>query len=398
MGIKLANPKSKSKVAKRNKKPYHKEVNVQTFETKKMIATYDTNIQNLNKQLGKLHRKNCELENKIGELELLLELNSYASQRLNRDETLGAIQKLFVKTFRLDEYLLLLRTGTDNQLEIASHYGIDLDGKVWIKIEKDNKILHNVFKKGESVYISNLTKNQHVDMFSINGSGGSLLSLPLISEHDSIIGILNLDRKGEGSFLQSEIEFFQLMATHAAGVIDKSILFHNTQELAYNDALTGIFNRRYFDQRFSREVLRARRYSRSLSVLMIDIDYFKKYNDTYGHLMGDRVLQKVAQVLEDKLRRADILCRYGGEEFVVMLPEIDMENARIVAEKLRKTIMANTQLDDSQMPNKHVTISVGVASLPESGNEEEILLGMADKAMYKAKETGRNKVCLSSDL
>ena len=118
---------------------------------------------------------------------------------------------------------------------------------------------------------------------------------------------------------------------------------------AYTDALTSIFNRRYFDQRYTREILRARRYKRNLSVLMIDIDHFKVYNDTFGHLMGDKVLQKVAQVLETELRRADVICRYGGEEFVVILPEIDLHNAYYVAEKLRNAVITSTFSGDDKM-------------------------------------------------
>lgn len=361
-----------------------------------MMANYDSNPDVLIERLGNLHKKNSELETKIGELEYLLELNSYASQRLNRDETLAAIQDLFVKAFGLDKYMLLLKTGTRNQLKITSCFGIGPGQNDVINIDDQKKLLLGVFEKGESLYIPDLNQKEHLELFFIKGKGGSILTLPLISLHESIIGILTIYRNGKNSISRSEIDFFQLLATHAAGVIDKSILFQATQELAYTDALTGVFNRRYFDQRFSREILRAKRYSRSLSVLMIDIDFFKNYNDTYGHLMGDRVLQKVASVLEEKLRRADILCRYGGEEFVVILPEINLENATIVAEKLRKAIMANTHLDESQMQKTNLTVSVGVASLPENSNDEEVILGLADKALYNAKESGRNKVCVST--
>jgi diguanylate cyclase (GGDEF)-like protein len=364
---------------------------VQTFETKKIIAKYDTNAENLRERLGSLHKKNSDLENKIGELELLVELNSFASQRLNRDETLIAIQKLFVNTFGLDKYMLLLKTDTKDQLELTSCFGLKRNHEQ-INVDEKKKLFQTVLLKGESVYIADANENENTELFLTKKAGGAILALPLISLHESIIGIMTLYRKSKESFSQLEIDFFQLLATHAAGVIDKSILFHTTQELAYTDALTGIFNRRYFDQRFSREILRARRYSRSLSILMIDIDFFKKYNDTFGHLMGDQALRKVASVLEDKLRRADILCRYGGEEFVVILPEINLKNATIVAEKLRKAIINKMKYDDHQ--SKTITISVGVASFPENSTDEEIILGMADQALYQAKESGRNKVCV----
>jgi diguanylate cyclase (GGDEF)-like protein len=127
---------------------------------------------------------------------------------------------------------------------------------------------------------------------------------------------------------------------------------------------------------------------------MIDIDRFKLYNDTYGHLMGDEVLRKVANVLELNLRRADVLCRYGGEEFVVILPEINAEQACLVAEKLRTAVIDVDFAGEEKMPSHQVTISIGVSAFPESGDTEQDVLQKADDALYRAKNTGRNRVVM----
>jgi len=368
---------------------------VQTYQTKDNIKHLEGNLQSLIDQLKDLRSKNHELQIKIGELEILLQVNSLTSQTLDRDETLEAMKKLFLSKFKLDEYILMLKTDSEKELEIASYHGITLDKGVWVKVDEKNIILHEVFNKGESIYISDLTSDGHYNFLGLIGRKGSLLSLPLISEKKTVIGILNLHRSEPRAFSNDEIEFLQLMTLHAAGVIDKTILFQNTQVLAYTDALTSIFNRRYFDQRYTREILRARRYKRNLSVLMIDIDHFKVYNDTFGHLMGDKVLQKVAQVLETELRRADVICRYGGEEFVVILPEIDLHNAYYVAEKLRNAVITSTFSGDEKMSGKGITISLGVAAFPENGDTEKMVLEKADEALYKAKERGRNQVVVA---
>jgi len=368
---------------------------VQTFQTKDNIKHLDSNLQTLIDQLKELRSKNHELQIKIGELEILLQVNSLTSQTLDRDETLEAMKKLFLSKFNLDEYILMLKTESEKELEIASFHGITLEKGVWVEVDEKNVILHEVFKKGESIYIADLTSDGHYNFLGLIGRQGSLLSLPLISEEKTVIGILSLHRPEPRAFSEEEIDFLQLMTLHAAGVIDKTILFQNTQVLAYTDALTSIFNRRYFDQRYTREILRARRYKRNLSVLMIDIDHFKVYNDTFGHLMGDKVLQKVAQVLETELRRADVVCRYGGEEFVVILPEIDLHNAYYVAEKLRNAVISSTFSGDEKMSGKGITISLGVAAFPENGDTEKMVLGKADEALYKAKERGRNQVIVA---
>ncbi|MPZ24847.1 MAG: diguanylate cyclase [Dehalococcoidia bacterium] len=161
------------------------------------------------------------------------------------------------------------------------------------------------------------------------------------------------------------------------------------QELAITDPLTGVFNRRQFYDNLQAEFRRARRYSRPLSLLLVDIDHFKQINDEYGHIKGDQVLAAVAVILSNEIRGIDVLARFGGEEFVVMLPETSAEAADVVGEKLRRTI------ESSELPDGIETglnISVGVASLTETMESEEELVQAADAAMYEAKQKGRNRV------
>jgi diguanylate cyclase (GGDEF)-like protein len=156
------------------------------------------------------------------------------------------------------------------------------------------------------------------------------------------------------------------------------------------DGLTQVFNKRYFVETLEREIGRAQRYRRELSLIMFDIDNFKKINDAYGHLAGDHVLKQLASVIKARIRREDILSRYGGEEFTIILPEIDRGNVLPFAEKIRKLVEATVfRFEDADIP---VTISIGVASVTPELKEPHDFIRVADGNLYEAKSQGRNRV------
>jgi diguanylate cyclase (GGDEF)-like protein len=166
------------------------------------------------------------------------------------------------------------------------------------------------------------------------------------------------------------------------------------QKFSYEDALTGLKNRRYFDQLFEHESAVAQRNDLSLSLLIVDIDHFKRFNDTHGHEAGDHALKIVAGILQKQFRESDIVCRYGGEEFVVVMPGATSEAARDKANQLceavRKVPIIHREQDLGAL-----TVSVGVASWPDDAEKPLQILTLADKALYRAKEAGRNRVEIS---
>jgi diguanylate cyclase (GGDEF)-like protein len=169
---------------------------------------------------------------------------------------------------------------------------------------------------------------------------------------------------------------------------------HNEQrleQLATVDQLTGLYNHRMFYSTLKNEIMRARRYGRPASLLMIDIDHFKRINDSYGHLAGDRVLERIGRLLKENLRAECSTCRYGGEEFAVILPEIGMEAAFTTAERLRE-IVAQTSFDNGTPDEIKITVSIGVSAFPESAAAVDELTSAADAALYAAKDAGRNRV------
>ena len=163
------------------------------------------------------------------------------------------------------------------------------------------------------------------------------------------------------------------------------------QQIAVTDPLTKVANRRSFKQRLEEELSRVERFGRPLSLLMIDVDHFKAYNDVGGHIQGDSVLRKIAKILQENSRAVDTVARYGGEEFVLLLPETDKDGAFVIAERLRKMIEETSFPFERNLPNKNLTISVGLATTPTDCRPAN-LLKKADAALYRAKQQGRNCV------
>ena len=170
------------------------------------------------------------------------------------------------------------------------------------------------------------------------------------------------------------------------------------KNLASRDGLTGLYNHRYFQEYLIFELYRSSRNNDTFSLLFLDLDNFKKYNDSNGHLEGDKLLQSFAGILKKSIRRSNVVARYGGEEFVLLLPATSKANARIVGEKIRQQVESYPFKGRETQPEGKVTISIGISSFPDDGTDRSSLIQCADGAMYRAKNSGRNKVCLwSSD-
>lgn len=195
--------------------------------------------------------------------------------------------------------------------------------------------------------------------------------------------------------IQNIIEGFDIPEDNKYDVIKKiNFMYSQTKHMSITDPLTGLFNRRHFESNLDREYSRAKRYKNELSFAIIDIDFFKKINDTYGHSCGDYVLKEVAYIISNTFRISDMVFRYGGEEFVVILTETPLENSIIPLERLRKAVEASKFVFNKQ--EIKVTVSVGASSINEDVANAWEMFDLADKALYFAKENGRNQVKLSS--
>ena len=256
----------------------------------------------------------------------------------------------------------------------------------------NNEIRCRSFKPGEGiagrVFVTSkpmIVNNIREDDQFINSETSyvrSIACIPMIVYSD-VIGVINVTNKKKGKeFTDEDVEMLKAVADQAAVAVNKAQLW----DMAVTDSLTGLYVRRYFMVKLQEEIHRAERYNKRLSVIMADLDRFKKINDTYGHDAGDRALKTISTFLQKNIRDVDAIARYGGEEFVMLIPDADKEAAFCLAERLREGL-AKVKLED--LPP--VTISLGIATYPSDGTDLEELIKRADAAMYEAKQQGRNK-------
>lgn len=233
-------------------------------------------------------------------------------------------------------------------------------------------------------------------LHSLNAA--SVLVVPLFVRN-RVMGSMQLFGERTDSFSREDAQLLWILSLVAESMLARDYSNETLLRFAFTDFLTGLKTRGYFEQQLDLELARAERRGTPIAVLMIDIDHFKRLNDTHGHPAGDIVLRDVAAILTHDLREIDIAARYGGEEFVLLLPETDLQGAKLVAQRLRSSVeQANFFIGTATGKPEHVTISIGVALFPEEARFKRDLLEASDTALYKAKAQGRNRVVLYSEI
>jgi len=249
----------------------------------------------------------------------------------------------------------------------------------------DEEKVFSVFKEQISRYIEIKDCQFIKDKQDIMGNN-SYLALPL-EINKKPIGYL-----AASGIKEEDKEKFHILAQQFLLGIKRALLYKQVQELAITDTLTGIFTRRFYMQRFKEELERSLKFNLKFSFLMIDVDHFKDYNDEYGHLVGDVLLKEVSKTIKENIRQIDLMGRYGGEEFSLILVETDKEGAKFAAERIRQSLEArHIRAYDEDLK---ATISIGISTFPSDAKNADGLIEKADLALYKAKQTGRNKVCV----
>lgn len=272
------------------------------------------------------------------------------------------------------------------RLHIGERYYADLP-----EPEPPHGLIAEVVASGKARRVLDL--QEETRYLPINRGTRAVLIVPMISQGEPI-GVLAAEAMRPGQFAEIDQKVFSILAAEAAMAYENARLHQELEQLAVTDDLTGTFNFRFFEDRLDEEKRRARRYSQPLSLLMIDIDWFKRCNDKLGHQMGNIVLKGVADAIGGSIRDTDILCRYGGEEFVAILPQTEHAEAMRVGERVRASVEATTLGGDDDYPETQVTVSVGVTTYPDNGAAPERLVQLVDQAMYRAKELGKNRVAV----
>jgi diguanylate cyclase (GGDEF)-like protein len=218
----------------------------------------------------------------------------------------------------------------------------------------------------------------------------SILCAPLVSRGRTI-GVLEIINKRNGRFTRADLELMLTLVEPAAIALENAILFQRTEQLTITDDLTKLFNSRYLNVYLGREIKRCKRHGIPLSIIFLDLDGFKSINDRYGHLAGSGTLTEVGRILAEGVRESDILARYGGDEFVAVLPETPASGAIVIAERLRKSVEENRFLQSMGLAAR-ISASFGIASYPDHALTPEALIQKADQAMYRVKEREKNGI------
>jgi two-component system, cell cycle response regulator len=302
---------------------------------------------------------------------------------LDLEELLARVCELVHQSFHSEHVSLLLRE--QDELVLRAHHG-----KLTPLVQPGMR-----FAAGDPPWNQMLSNS--AGMIQNAGEGStyhaalfaetvSRMSVPLIS-FGQILGILLLDSSRRAAFSENDIQPLESVADICSTAIQNAHYVERVKQLAYLDGLTGIFNRRFFELRISEEIERAQRHKSGMAVIMADIDQFKQLNDDFGHLLGDEVLRQVSSLFQQQLRKIDVVCRYGGEEFALLLSQTSPQHAVAIAEKLRRAV------ETWQFPGvpRSVTISAGVAVFPDQGTTRDELVSAADGGLYAAKLAGRNR-------
>lgn len=244
----------------------------------------------------------------------------------------------------------------------------------------------------EPILAGDISRSQAASCIPSGCAMKSLICTPILVGGE-VRGIVHIDSPRLGAFDENDLSFIELLSSELSLVFERSLAYGHVVDMSNRDGLTGVLNRRRFDQDLRREIESCTSFGSSLSLLMMDIDHFKAFNDRYGHPRGDQALREIAGALGRNLRSSDRLYRYGGEEFAVLLPNSGTEEAVRVAERLRLAVEQTGAGEAAGQERATFTISIGVATLPCDGSDDASLLDAADKALYAAKKGGRNQVC-----
>jgi len=327
-----------------------------------------------------LYRRNLELSKQVDHLSTLREVGLAVSGSLELSETLTIVAHVVQGALELRRMTIFeLDTADDAFRPIVAKYGSDL-------ITEDRLKEESARRRGSPL-------GEAVDSRSVvlvNTPHQNAAYVPLIAKNEPLGVMLLQDPRDGLPFTPDDADLFRQLGSQIAVAIHNAKLY----AMAVTDGLTKLYVRRYFDLRMAEEFALARRYGRPFSLLMFDIDHFKQFNDTHGHQTGDLVLQQFARLIEDNTRRADICCRYGGEEMAVILPETGLDEAAVLANKLCSRIRNHVFLG---VGDKELSVrsSIGVAEFLADFEGPADMVRAADMALYEAKALGRNRVELA---
>ena len=339
-----------------------------------------------------------QLGRKMEQLRLLSEVVRTVNSLLEPEAVVSFIMDRIQKISHAEAWSLLLLDEAGKELSFKEALGKKAGPLMDVRIPIGTGIAGTVAATGVPMVVNDAAAcpqfNPEPDRLT-QFVTRSILAAPL-KHQDRVLGVLEVINREGGPFTDEDLETVQLFLEPAAIALQNAILFEKIQHLTMIDDLTKLYNSRYLYQALAHELGMGRRYGFPIAVLFLDLDGFKQVNDLNGHLCGSTTLKVVADVLKREVRTVDIVARYGGDEFTLILPNTNREGAIIVAERLRRSIEEFDYAPRLGVPIR-ISASFGVALFPDHGDQPEVLVQKADKAMYAVKEASKNAVAVYSE-
>ena len=353
-------------------------------------------LNEANEQISRLNHvlveTNRQLQKKIYDLRSIFEVSykvmgQLEFEHLVKDALINLLGIFTAKT----AMLLLVDQENPDHFKVVDVKGVHSKNIYEFNLNRNDKIVHYMDLVKRAFQIRNVAPEFADIVPRLKHFEIEVLS-PLY-QNEELIGLVGLGANfKDEEYTQDQLDTLGILSNMLAVAISNATMYENIRQMSYTDAMTGLHNYRYFELRLKEEIARARREGTHISLLILDVDYFKNYNDTLGHPAGDEVLRKVGKILQSSVRDNDIVARYGGEEFAIILSGAEKNGAVKLAERIREKVEEAAFYKEEIQPNNKLTISLGVATFPDDALNEEELVHNADKALYQAKNAGRNKV------
>jgi len=363
-------------------------------DDKKMIESYSEVISSTIVNYNNLY----EHENTIDLFSAFYEISKKLNSNLSFDEILDVLVNILKEIVAYDRISVSLLENSRNEAVIKRVIGQKDEFEENYRFSVEEGLNGWVIRKNKPILVADLEKGDYfIPRYTVKEKSNhylrSFVAAP-INYGNSCFGVVSVECRKPNTYTDRHERLLSLLANNIGIALDRSMMYTELENLATTDGLTGVNNYRNFRRKLTEEMERAKRYNVKFSMLMLDIDKFKDFNDRYGHLVGDHILKNSANVIKQSVRTIDFVARYGGEEFSVILVEADMDDAKLTAERIRKNIQDSAiEYNDGTYS---VTISIGISEYTKDIKNEDELIGMADKALYQAKAEGRNRVVCHS--
>jgi diguanylate cyclase (GGDEF)-like protein len=342
---------------------------------------------------GELEKSNKSLSKSIAEFYTLNQISQAIGSILDTRELLKRLNDIILGVVGCSYSTIILLDEESNRLKVHTTNITNNYELATLTDHINNGILKEALDNSECILENNVDCSKYI--FTSGRNINSLMCIPLTTTSRKY-GLILVEHTINDAFDEENVRFLRIIAQQVGIVMENAELYYKMKELARKDGLTGIYNRQYFQERLEAELSQAKKDNCPLSLVIIDIDHFKKFNDMYGHIFGDKVLASVAGVIASNLRKSDVMARYGGEEFIILLPRTNLAEAYEKVEDLRK-LLSRHVIDDNLI-SVSVTASFGISSFDECAFNEIDLIRTADDALYEAKAAGRNCVMTARRL